>query len=91
MTSCCHGAKIFCSKQSVTQRKMASLSIVSLNLFFGEEPKSIKRGENHYKSGHIESFVYDNGAIRGEVRASMKNKTWKVTVSSRRFVDDLST
>ena len=33
--------------------------------FFSGEPKSIKRGENHYKSDHIESFQYSNGMIRG--------------------------
>lgn len=34
---------------------------------FGEEQKSIKKGENHYKSGNVDSFSY------GEVHASMQN------------------
>jgi len=46
--------------------------------FFTEEKKSIRKGENHYKSGHVESFFYEPGVLRGEVHASMKKK---VTVS----------
>lgn len=60
---------------------MASLSIASLISFFFEEKKSIERGENHYKSDHIESFSYQQGVLRGEVHASMKKKVYKVTVS----------
>lgn len=86
MTSRCHGAKKLCSKQSAKQTKMASLSIASLSLFFAGEQKSLSRGENHYQSGHIESFVYDQRVIRGQVKASMKKKSYKVTVSSRSHV-----
>ena len=60
---------------------MSALSISSLISFFGEEQKSIKKGENHYKSGHVESFNYSQGILRGEVHASMRNKVYKVTVS----------
>jgi len=63
---------------------MASLSIAALSSFFTEEHESISRGENHYKSGHVESFIYNQGVIRGEVHASMKNKVYKVTVSYER-------
>ena len=59
---------------------MASLSINSLLNFFGEEKKSIQRGENHYKSSHVEKFYYHKGVIQGEVHASMKKKVYKVTV-----------
>ena len=59
---------------------MASLSIASLISFFLEEKKSIERGENHYKSNHVEYFAYNQGCLRGEVHASMK-KVYKVTVS----------
>ena len=61
--------------------KMASLSIASLFSFFTEEKRSIRKGENHYKSGHVESFFYEPGVLRGEVHASMKKKVYKVTVS----------
>ena len=61
--------------------KMATLSITSLLSFFSEEKKSIKKAENHYKSDHIEAFTYQQGVLRGEVHASMKNKVYKVTVS----------
>ena len=57
---------------------MALLTINSLLNFFGEE-KSIQRGENHYKSSHVEKF-YHEGVIWGEVQASMKKKVYKVTV-----------
>ena len=62
---------------------MASLSIASLISFFLEEKKSIERGENHYKSNHVEYFAYNQGCLRGEVHASMKKKVYKVTVSVR--------
>ncbi|XP_020892954.1 uncharacterized protein LOC110232169, partial [Exaiptasia diaphana] len=59
---------------------MAALSITALSNFFSEEHKSISRGENHYKSGHIECFSYADGVIRGQVHASMKSKVYKVTI-----------
>ena len=59
---------------------MALLSIASLVSFFAGEQKSIDRGENHYKSEHVESFSYSTGILR-EVHASMKKKVYKVTVS----------
>ena len=60
---------------------MSSLSISSLASFFSGEQKSLDRGENHYRSDHVQSFTYSVGIIRGEVKASMKNKSYKVTVS----------
>ena len=60
---------------------MASLSIASLISFFLEEKKSIRKGENHYKSDHVESLLYQQGVLRGEVHASMKKKVYKLTVS----------
>lgn len=60
---------------------MAAISISSLTSFFSDESSRIQRGENHYKSGHIESCYYSDGIIRGSVQASMKNKSYKVTVS----------
>ena len=39
-------------------------------LFQGED-KSIERGENHYKSGHVESFSYADGEI---VHASRRER-----------------
>ena len=61
--------------------RMATLSIASLLCYFSDEKKSIKKGENHYKSNHVESFSYHGGILRGEVQASMKKKVYKVTVS----------
>ena len=58
---------------------MAGITISALTSFFSDEPKSIQRGENRYKSDHIESFQYSHGIIRGSVHASMKS--YKVTVS----------
>ena len=60
---------------------MAAITISALTSVFSDEPKSINRGENHYKSGHVESFYYSDGIIRGSVHASsMKDKSYKVTV-----------
>ena len=60
---------------------MATLSIASLLSFFSDEKKSIKKGENHFHSDHVEAFNYQQGVLRGEVHASMKKKVYKVTVS----------
>ena len=60
---------------------MASLAISSLASFFSGEQKALKRGESHYRSDHVQSFTTSGGIIRGEVKASMKNKSCKVTVS----------
>ena len=57
---------------------MAVLSISSLLFFFSDNQKSIKRGENHYKSNHIEAFVYDQNYITGKVHVSMKKKIYNV-------------
>ena len=66
---------------------MATLSIASLLSFFLEEKKSIKKGENHLKSDHIEAFTYQQGVSRGEVQGSMKQKVYNVTVSCYSFHD----
>ena len=60
---------------------MATLLIASLLSFFLEEKKLIKKGENHFKSDHIEAFTYQQDVLQGEVRASMKKKVYKVTLS----------
>ncbi|XP_020625581.1 uncharacterized protein LOC110062973 [Orbicella faveolata] len=59
---------------------MSAFSIALFISSFGEEQKSIKKGENHYKSGHVESFTYSQCILRGDVHASMRNKVYKVTV-----------
>lgn len=59
---------------------MAALSITSFAKYFSDEPKSLNRGENHYQSGHVLSFCYCDGIIRGSVQASMKSTTYKVTI-----------
>ena len=48
--------------------------------FFEEEMKSVKKGENHYQSGHVESFVSSSGVMRGLVHTSMKKKVYQVTI-----------
>ena len=60
---------------------MAQLSISSLLSFFKDEENSIDKGENHYRSNHVESFAYIPGVLRGQVHASTKNKVYNVTVS----------
>ena len=81
MTSRFHGAKNLSSQQTRITFKMATLSIASLLSFFLEEKKSIKKGETHFKSDHIEAFTYQQGVLRGEVHASMKQRVYEVTVS----------
>ena len=43
-------------------------------VFFRGEDKSIKRGENHYKLGHVESFSYADGEIVGLVHAIRRER-----------------
>ena len=38
------------------------------------EDKSIKRGENHYKLGHVQSFSYADGEIVGLVQVSRRER-----------------
>ena len=83
MTSHCVATKNLGLNKTFQRGVMAALSISSLVSFFSDEQKSLTRGENHYKSNHIESFTYSDGIIRGEVHASMKKKVYKVTVSLR--------
>ena len=54
-----------------------------LLLIFQSESKSISRGENHFKSNHIDSYSYMPGILRGKVQASMKKKVYNVTVSTK--------
>ena len=56
---------------------MGPLSIFALTSFFSEEENSIKKGENHWKSGHVNYFAYSPGVLRGEIDASMKKKSHK--------------
>ena len=62
---------------------MAALSLAAIAAFFSGEEKLIKRGENAYKSNRMDAFDYDGtyGVINASVKASMKNKTYKIKVS----------
>ena len=60
---------------------MALLSISSLASSFSGEQRSLEHGKKHYRYDHVQRFTYSGGIIRGEVRGSMKNKSYKVTVS----------
>ena len=52
------------------------LFIASLPSSITEEKKSIRKGENHYKYGHVDSFFYEPGVLRQEVHSSMKKKVY---------------
>ena len=58
---------------------MVVLTIAYPPSFFENENKSVSRGENDFKSNHVESF----GASQG-VHASMKKKVYNVTESEMR-------
>lgn len=59
------------------------VTIASLVKFFAEEPKLVERGENAYKSGRIEQFLYDSssGIVKGTVKSSLKDRCYSVEVS----------
>ncbi|KAI4455404.1 hypothetical protein MML48_9g00009794 [Holotrichia oblita] len=52
--------------------------------FFREEISQLQRGENSYESGHVRNMTYDPNfkpaILRGDVLASMKNKSYKVEI-----------
>ena len=75
-------------KQDLNKSSMAAMSISAQASLFADEPKSINRGENHYNSKHVESFEYADGVMRGNVHASMKNRTYKTTVSIKKLLID---
>ena len=53
-----------------------SVSVFDIMSFFKEEEKSVTRGENHFKSGHVEQCLYAGGQITGIVKASMRDKLY---------------
>ncbi len=50
-----------------------AVSLVDFTAFFQDEEKSIKRGENHFKSAHVESCSYLKGESVGSVSQRRKN------------------
>ena len=56
-------------------------SIASLLSYFANELKSVDKGENHFQSRHVDAFQYSEGSLTGKVNASMKDKSYEVTVS----------
>ena len=58
-----------------------SVSVFDIMSFFKEEEKSVTRGENHFKSGHVEQCLYAGGQII-IVKASMRDKLYRVSVSN---------
>ena len=75
-------------KLDLNKSSMAVMSISALASFFADELKSFNCGENHYNSKHVESFEYADGVMRGNVHTSMKNRTYKTTVSVKKLLID---
>ena len=57
-----------------------SFSIADLAKHYEDNNKGLSRGQNHYDSGHIISFTYDNRTIRAKCMASMKQICYAVQV-----------
>ena len=47
-----------------TLNMLDAITITLLAIFFADESKSIQRGENHYKSDHVESCTYFPGELK---------------------------
>lgn len=62
---------------------MSVFTISAIIEFFNDNKKAISKGENAVKSGHLTKCHFDasTGFIDAQVRASMKNKEYKVIVS----------
>ncbi len=54
-----------------------AVSSADFTVFFEDEGKSIKRGENHYKSGQVESC----SCSKGELVSSMSQRRENVMTS----------
>ena len=57
------------------------ISLLHFTAFFQGEDKSIERGKNPYKSGHVESFSYADGEFVCLVQASHRERRYKTSVS----------
>ena len=44
------------------------VSLVHFTAFFQGEDKLVERGENHFRSGHVEGFRYASGEMAGDMR-----------------------
>ncbi len=71
---CCHTSKTAFFVRPVSELHVSSrtihvvntdmaVSLADFTAFFQDEGKSIKRGENHHKSGHVESCSYSKGEL----------------------------
>lgn len=58
------------------------LKLSSINAFFDNDNKIIKKSENALESSHVKKMDFDSELmiIRGEVLASMKNKSYMVSI-----------
>lgn len=63
------------------------LKISNIYEFLENDNKIIKKGENALESDHVKSMQFDAEImiVRGEIHASMKDKTYKVEVISCNF------
>lgn len=75
-------------------KKMASkhvLKLSSINDFLFNDNKTIKKGENALESSHVKKMNFDSNLmiIRGEVLASMKNKSYIVSIGMITFFQSI--
>lgn len=58
------------------------LKLSSINAFLENDNKVFKKGENALESNHVKKMEFDSDflTIRGEILASMKNKSYKVSI-----------
>lgn len=60
------------------------ISFSSIAEFFKNDTGQLQRGENSYESGNITKMFFNSevtpAILKGEVKASMKNKTYTVEV-----------
>ncbi|CAH1984505.1 unnamed protein product [Acanthoscelides obtectus] len=54
------------------------LKVSSINGFLDNDNRTIKKGENALESNHVKKMQFDSNLmiIRGEILASMKNKSY---------------
>ena len=66
-------------------------SFYDITVFFSANTKLIERGENHLKSSHLQSFMYDpeNEDIQGKVQASLRDTIYSVSVCRSKYMHTL--
>ena len=81
VTSRYHSGKFFPNEDATRDWNGCPFDHVAPSFLRRRIKVDLKKGVNYYKSGHAESFTYNQGVLQGDVHVSMTNNLYKFTVS----------